>query len=832
MGEITTGTIIGFLRLDTTAWNAALDEAEAKAKALGASDPDVHVTTNAGEVATELAAADAETKQLGNDTQELGRKSEKSEQQTHLLSTALATLGPAAVPILATAIGGAAAFAGMGAAGVLAIVGIKAEMASGSATGEAYKTVLASAKQAVDELGASAASGVLGPLEQTVRTLLTDTPQLTGQVHSLAGQLGGTVAPVVSGLLTLFMRMDPLMQAVGLSTMEASRSFATWAQNVNVSTFIGYLEKEMPPTITMLGQLTGAVVHLVAAFAPVGSSSVTVIGLLSQAISAIPLPVLQVLVTLGVTAYSTFRLWNLSALAVQGLGRALVQMGASLDVAASGMVALQAVSGFLIGGLALLAISMSLFGHSSSDATADVRQFTDSLNQQTGAVTASTRELVVNALMSSGALSSAKGFGLSLQDVTDAAMGNQDALGRVNAALAVYKDRYDAAAKTGDVTAANAMKGQAQQAETLSAAIGAVNNTLKDSQTQWSLTSGANEAATSALAAQAAQLGTTTTALQAAKDAQAKTAAQSASAAVQMQLESNAAGILKNALDLLNGKTLGYEQAQNSFNLSLLNAQKQIVDTRGSLKDMTLAGEQNKSTIDSLIQAAEQAAQAYGDQTGSSEKARQKAIELKDQLIDQLSAWGGNREAVTKYVDKLFQIPKSIPPTKVDLDDAQAKAQLAWLTTTRTVTLKIHAQASNMQATLADLHQANGGIVHFANGGISPAGSVVRRYASGGLEDHIAQIGVPGATPRVWLEPETGGEAYIPLSPAKRATSVPVLAAANAALGNPLGAVGAGPVQLVGTLDSPWGPVQVQGQIQTALAGQARTQRRFARAGA
>ncbi|NUS16307.1 MAG: phage tail tape measure protein [Streptomyces sp.] len=72
--------------------------------------------------------------------------------------------------------------------------------------------------------------------------------------------------------------------------------------------------------------------------------------------------------------------------------------------------------------------------------------------------------------------------------------------------------------------------------------------------------------------------------------------------------------------------------------------------------------------------------------------------------------------------------------------------------------------------TYADRHQpvgwANGGITGFANGGITA-------FASGS-ERHVAQIAPAGAM-RLWAEPETGGEAYIPLSPAKRARSTAIL---------------------------------------------------------
>ena len=60
--------------------------------------------------------------------------------------------------------------------------------------------------------------------------------------------------------------------------------------------------------------------------------------------------------------------------------------------------------------------------------------------------------------------------------------------------------------------------------------------------------------------------------------------------------------------------------------------------------------------------------------------------------------------------------------------------------------------------------KANGGIA-FANGGITA-------FANG-AENHVAQIAPAGAM-RLWAEPETGGEAYIPLAPSKRAQSTAI----------------------------------------------------------
>lgn len=75
---------------------------------------------------------------------------------------------------------------------------------------------------------------------------------------------------------------------------------------------------------------------------------------------------------------------------------------------------------------------------------------------------------------------------------------------------------------------------------------------------------------------------------------------------------------------------------------------------------------------------------------------------------------------------------------------------------------------------------SGGGVVEMRDGGVVHqyiAGGIDRleSYANGGgRENHTAQIAPAGAW-RVWSEPETGGEAYIPLSPRKRARSTAIL---------------------------------------------------------
>ncbi|WP_406172253.1 phage tail tape measure protein [Streptomyces sp. NBC_00996] len=67
-------------------------------------------------------------------------------------------------------------------------------------------------------------------------------------------------------------------------------------------------------------------------------------------------------------------------------------------------------------------------------------------------------------------------------------------------------------------------------------------------------------------------------------------------------------------------------------------------------------------------------------------------------------------------------------------------------------------------------NQANGGVVeYYADGGVREGSARPRRR-----EQHVAQI-APAGSWRIWGEPETLGEAYVPLSPAKRARSKAVV---------------------------------------------------------
>ncbi len=143
-------------------------------------------------------------------------------------------------------------------------------------------------------------------------------------------------------------------------------------------------------------------------------------------------------------------------------------------------------------------------------------------------------------------------------------------------------------------------------------------------------------------------------------------------------------------------------------------------------------------------------------------------------------------------------------------------------------------------AVAMSLIEAHGGVVdYFANGGV--------RYFAGGAEDHVAQIAPAGAW-RVWAEPETGGEAYVPLAHGKRARSEAIMgvvpkakagvgSAVNDAtreLGGTLGVAVIGSVALSlyrDTIGSAQIPPAAEGPAKESVGGALEAARRVAEAG-
>jgi len=91
-----------------------------------------------------------------------------------------------------------------------------------------------------------------------------------------------------------------------------------------------------------------------------------------------------------------------------------------------------------------------------------------------------------------------------------------------------------------------------------------------------------------------------------------------------------------------------------------------------------------------------------------------------------------------------------------------------------------------------------------------------KRFADGGFENHVAQIAPAGAY-RLWAEAETGGEAYIPLSPQKRDRSMEILSEVASLFGHSLVPMANGGV--INNLTANRGGIVVNAPVEVNVSG-------------
>lgn len=249
--------------------------------------------------------------------------------------------------------------------------------------------------------------------------------------------------------------------------------------------------------------------------------------------------------------------------------------------------------------------------------------------------------------------------------------------------------------------------------------------------------------------------------------------------------------------------------------LKLLESQRAMGKTTEELTATTNKGRTAFINAATQMGMTEAAANALADQYGL----------IPDDVATNVTAPGAANSKAE--VDALQKVLDALPPTEQTIvktiyeTQGYEAAMQAWR----------NIQALNDKTIYVNVRQtAVKGVM-----GPQADGSVLDFYARGGIrERHVAQIAPAGAW-RVWAEPETGGEAYIPLSPAKRGRSMDILEEvarrfgvhvrpfATGGLNAPdyrhspsfAAAVPSGPMQIVGTLDLGDG---LTGRIEGVLA--------------
>lgn len=394
----------------------------------------------------------------------------------------------------------------------------------------------------------------------------------------------------------------------------------------------------------------------------------------------------------------------------------------------------------LVGGGVGLAITAAVailgaFASSAADAKATTDELVGSLDAQTGAFTDNSRAIVANKLLESGAADTAKAMGVSLDTLTDAAFGNKDAIAELADAKAKFQaNPFD---PTTDVYAL----------DRLNSSVTGLQGQVEKAPGQWE----------DLKAATAGAAGT----------------AQSAAPTYET-LSDKVDGVVKSVsdlageLDALNGKNLDARDAARNLEAAYDDFDAALKKNGKTLDITTDKGRENQGALDAIAKAAMDSGQAIIDAGGGYGEYQASLESSRDSLLKRISDLGITGQKAQDLADKILHIPTKAEFTAYVNTQALSAADT-----------KLHGFITRWDGKRVNISVGTtGNPVYTLPSGkkLEADGGMLNFYANGGIrEHHVAQIAAAG-TMRVWAEPETGGEAYIPLAESKRSRSSAILA--------------------------------------------------------
>ncbi len=625
------------------------------------------------------------------------------------------------------------AFAGMGAAGILAVLGIKNAMAAGTAQGNVFSAGLHVLKGDLDQLSGTAATAMLVSFQQAINTIDAAMPSLNSEIRLFSGMLGDTGNIVLTAIVSGFKTLLPLFAQASVYVGQLALGFQKWTTGGGLAQWSRDASVALPQVATALGSLMHGVLAVVGALQPLGTVMLGIITILGDVLSLLAMlgPALPVIAAGTLAAVGAFKLFTGVPAIVNLVSKAVTALGISTEVA-SGPIGWVAAA---IAAVAAIAVTATA---ATDNASSAMDSYAAAVQQDLGIIGEHTKAQIASNLQLAGAFTAASKLGIAQYTLTNATAGVKTAQDKVAAALKSNTDaaQKNAAAIEGNSAAATKARSAVirmandqaaavtQSVEVQKKAIAAQIKAYNDIQTAVGGATISTKAQLDAVTALAASYGDSVPVYLAAKGAQKQAADQLVATTAAMVAENDASSLLTNALTLLNGGSLSVAQAQTGLsaaNNTLMDSFK----TNGVVVDgSTKAAVANQQAIQQQVTAAQQAAEAIGKQTGSTAAAVQSYKDSKDAIEAQLKAQGDLTPAVQTYLDKLYDIANlKVPPTQLDVDTAAATAKLVAL---QQLMAAVMATATGPLASkLANIDKSTGG--NTATGFVGAA-----RHAGGG----------------------------------------------------------------------------------------------------
>jgi len=640
-----------------------------------------------------------------------------------LIIAAIAVLVTVLAPLAGYALGVSGALAGMGAAGVLAIIGIKNAMSDASDMGQSYSSGLQSLKGDLNQLAGTAAVGMLSAFKDAVAQINDAMPQLNTQISGFSTVLGTVGNSLLSGVISSFRILNPLFVQAGQYVEDLAAGFQAWTSNGGLQKFALYAQQALPQVAQTLGSLVTAALHLVDALTPIGTVVLAGLKGFGDFLAGIPSGVLVDLATGAGAFFIAFQGWAALTPIIQGVAVAIGAVGAAEDLALGPI-------GLVIAAVTSIAAIFAVSAVSTGQASAATVAYTSALQTSNGAIDESIRKTVAKQLSDEGALQTAKKYHLDLSTVTDAVLGNAAAQKTVTDSTRIFgQTMYTTTGAAGQM--GQQVKGLSLEGKNFLATVTGQTGALHDS-VQAFKDQAAAAAGTSAVTSQAAtDLGIT------------QQSYQDLSTAV--DLATNASRSWKAEQDLINGVAQTVEGANITLSQSFTTMAATIASniksagaTAATSMDInTQYGAQNHQMILTQVQDAEAAAAAQvaadlkagKSHADTAADASKFLADQKQKIEDQAVAAGLDRGTVQTLLDTIDQLkPKDIKlsvETAAALQDVQTLlANLAAVPAYKRTSIGVDVQYNNVPPAFIQpvkLPSAGGTIYKAAGGAIDAA---------------------------------------------------------------------------------------------------------------
>lgn len=630
-----------------------------------------------------------------------------------LALVAVAALVPLLAPLAGYVAAVTGAFAGMGAAGVLAVLGIKNAMADGTIAGSAFASGLHSLKGSLDSLSATSANAMLFSFQQAASMISANLPSLNYEIGTFSRLLGSTGNIVLSALISGFQTLLPLFTQAGMYIQQLAVGFQKWTTDGGLQKFADYASTALPLVAHALGGLASLATHLIEALAPLGTVVLQAITSVTSVLNALPIPVLSAFAVAALAAVAAFRGWGQISSAIDSVAK-------SANSAAPALGGLPGV--ILAAGAAFDSLAVSGMKASASGIW-DLLGKTRTVDQYSTAIARG--NLNINDLGTT--LSRTSGF-------------VQDFAHNLDFAGTGVSHFYDDASKIDTALS------QASPSDLITSYKQLV---AEGAKVGVSATDIANRfpQATAAYRAAVAASGDVTVA---SRDVAGGFATLQGAAITASTSVNNLATIIQG----FGSATLSTRDAQRQFRAAVDAVAASVAANGNSLDITTAKGRANQAALDAIATTADKASASIFKQTGSQQDATQAIVDGRKALIDALAQFGITGKAAQDYADNLGLIPANVTTALrltgiTDADQQLAALFKKWSGKTLDMSLFLDTSGGN-KAAAAEAARLTGQALQYANG---------KPRATGGVTG-LGELTLVGENGPEWAKFPTGTTIY------------------------------------------------------------------------